>query len=136
MTNLFKYKTNWLYNVLITVCTYLEWNSGAVFRNVKPGCESTTSWTNKMKFSGDNVCFFEFLANMRMNIDGKSWHEDHTLRKKSIYYYYECWIIIMTTMNLLFPIIKEGIYVYGTWQVPATGKEQRLLPIKRTVTQL
>lgn len=42
----------------------------------------------------------------------------------------------MTTMNLLFPIIKEGVYVYGTGQVPATGKEQRLLPIKRTVTQL
>jgi len=71
-TDLFRYKKNWLYNILNTVCTYLEWNSGAVFRNVNPGCESTTSWTNKMKFSGDNVCFFEFLANMRMNIDGKS----------------------------------------------------------------
>lgn len=59
-------------HVLITVCTYLEWNSGAVFRNVKPGWESTTSWTNKMKFSGDNVCFLEFLDKIRMNFEGKS----------------------------------------------------------------
>lgn len=58
--------------VIITVCTYLEWNSGAVFRNVKPGCESTTSWTNKMKFSGDNVCFFGFLVKICMNLEGRS----------------------------------------------------------------
>lgn len=42
----------------------------------------------------------------------------------------------MTMVNLLFPITKEGIYIYGTGQVPATGKEQRLFPIKRAITQL
>ena len=34
------------------MCTYLEWNSVASFRNPRPGWESTTSWIRITKSSG------------------------------------------------------------------------------------
>ena len=38
--------------ILLTVCTYLEWNSVASFKNKRPGCVSTTSWIKGTKSSG------------------------------------------------------------------------------------
>ena len=42
----------YLSNEILTVWTYLEWNSVASLRNRRPGCVSTISWTRGTRSSG------------------------------------------------------------------------------------
>ncbi len=63
-----------LKRVLLTVCTYLEWNSVASLRNPSPGWVSTMSWMRGTKSSGVRDLLLELpLANTKTNW-GRSWN--------------------------------------------------------------